>query len=51
MKRIICGTDFSTHAAEAANVAAALALRQNATLTLLHAVAPWEVEFLEKADC
>jgi nucleotide-binding universal stress UspA family protein len=48
MKRIICGTDFSAHAAEAANVAAALAVRNNATLTLLHAVAPWEVEMLDK---
>ena len=49
MKRIISGTDFSAHAAEAADVAAALAVRNNATLTLLHAVAPWEVEMLDKA--
>jgi nucleotide-binding universal stress UspA family protein len=49
VKRIICGTDFSTHAAEAANVAAALAARHNATLTLLHAVSPWQVEALNKA--
>lgn len=49
MKRIICGTDFSTHAAGAANVAAALATRHNATLTLLHAVPPWHVEALEQA--
>ena len=48
MKRIICGTDFSARAAEAANVAGALAVRNNATLTLLHAVAPGEVELLEK---
>lgn len=48
MKRIIIGTDFSAHAAEAANVASALAVRNNATLTLLHAVAPWEVEMLDK---
>ncbi len=38
MKRIICGTDFSIHAAEAANVAAALAAQHNATLTLTHVV-------------
>lgn len=48
MNRIICGIDFSTHAIEAANVAAALAVRNNATLTLLHAIAPWEAERLDK---
>src|SRR3954468_22031272 len=48
MKRIISGTDFSAHAAEAANVAAALAVRNNATLTLVHAIAPSELEMLDK---
>jgi nucleotide-binding universal stress UspA family protein len=46
--KIICGTDFSVHAAEAANVAASLAARQNSRLTLLHAVEPARVDFLSK---
>lgn len=34
--KIICGTDFSTHASEAANVAAALTTRLQGTLALAH---------------
>lgn len=34
--KIICGTDFSTHASEAANVAAALTTRLQGTLSLAH---------------
>ncbi len=33
---VICGTDFSVHAAEAANVAAAIARRVNEELVLVH---------------
>jgi nucleotide-binding universal stress UspA family protein len=33
---IVCGTDFSTHALEAANVAAAMAMRLGAPLLLVH---------------
>src|SRR5262245_25199838 len=36
--RILCGTDFSDNAREAADVAAALAERLNEPLVLLHAV-------------
>lgn len=36
--RVICGTDFSMHAAEAADVAAALARRSGHRLVLVHAV-------------
>ncbi|MBM3835565.1 MAG: hypothetical protein FJ403_20290 [Verrucomicrobia bacterium] len=35
-KRIVCGTDFSAHAAEAATVAALMAARLNKSLVLLH---------------
>jgi nucleotide-binding universal stress UspA family protein len=35
-QRILCGTDFSIHAAEAASVAARLALERNETLVLVH---------------
>jgi nucleotide-binding universal stress UspA family protein len=35
-KRIICGTDFSIHASEAADVAAALAKRLDEALVLVH---------------
>ena len=38
--KIICGTDFTVHAEEAANVAAALAVRCRSALTLVHAVEP-----------
>lgn len=34
--KIICGTDFSTHASEAANAAAAITARLNGTLSLVH---------------
>ncbi len=34
--KIICGTDFSTHASEAANVATALTARLRGTLSLVH---------------
>ena len=34
--KIICGTDFSTHASEAANAAAALTARLHGTLSLVH---------------
>jgi len=34
--KIICGTDFSTHASEAANAAAALTARLQGTLSLVH---------------
>lgn len=46
--KIICGTDFSVHAAHAADVAAAWAARRAATLKLVHAVAPAQFEFLSK---
>ena len=46
--RIVCGTDFSVHAANAAKVAAALAKRSNTALRLMHGVAPASVEFLSK---
>jgi nucleotide-binding universal stress UspA family protein len=36
--RIVCGTDFSVHAAQASTVAALLAARLNETLILMHAV-------------
>src|SRR6185436_16534963 len=36
--RIVCGTDFSVHAAQAANVAAELALRLHETVVLVHVV-------------
>jgi nucleotide-binding universal stress UspA family protein len=36
--KIICGTDFSVHAARAAEVGAALALRSNTELRLVHAI-------------
>lgn len=47
MRKIICGTDFSSSAREAADVAAALAVRSGAELTLLHAIPPWEGELME----
>lgn len=48
--RIICGTDFSIHAANAAQVAAALAKRGNTALRLMHGVAPASVEFLSREN-
>ncbi len=46
--KIVCGTDFTVHAEEAANVAAALVVRCRSTLTLVHAVEPAQIEFLSK---
>jgi nucleotide-binding universal stress UspA family protein len=43
---IVCGTDFSVYATHAANVAAALAVRRNSTLTLVHALEPARLDFL-----
>ncbi len=40
LNTIVCGTDFSIHAKEAANAAAALARRTGATLVLVHAYDP-----------
>lgn len=48
--RIVCGTDFSVHATEAANVAAALAARCNTTLRLVHAQTKSGLEFLSEAQ-
>ena len=48
--KIVCGTDFSVYAANAANVATALAKRDNAPLKLIHGVAPARVEFLSKEN-
>lgn len=45
---VTCGTDFSIHAANAADVAAALAARSKSTLRLIHAVEPATFEFLPK---
>src|SRR5262245_49891729 len=39
-KRIICGTDFSVHAAEAADVAAVIAKRLEETVVLVHVEEP-----------
>src|ERR1051325_5552931 len=36
--RVVCGTDFSVHATQAANVAAELAMRLDETLVLIHVV-------------
>lgn len=44
--KIVCGTDFSIHARQAADVAAALAGRSKTTLRLMHGVEPAAVEFL-----
>ena len=46
--KIVCGTDFSIHARNAADVAAALAGRSKTTLRLMHGVEPAAVEFLSK---
>ena len=43
---IVCGTDFSVQATEAANVAAALAARFRSALTLVHAIEPSQMNFL-----
>src|SRR5262245_40171883 len=39
-KRIICGTDFSVHAFEAAEVAAVMAKRVDETVVLIHVEEP-----------
>ena len=46
--KIICGTDFSQHAAEAARVAAALAIRLKDTVTLAHVFETTRYELLSK---
>ncbi len=46
--RIVCGTDFSVHAAKAADVAAALAERSKTTLRLVHALEPARLDLLPK---
>jgi nucleotide-binding universal stress UspA family protein len=46
--RIVCGTDFSIPAGNAAKVAAALARRSNSVLRLWHAVEPSGLEFVPK---
>jgi nucleotide-binding universal stress UspA family protein len=42
-QRVICGTDFSVHAAEAADVAAAIARRLGEPVVLVHAIEVWAV--------
>ena len=46
--KIIFGTDFSNQAERAIKVAARLAARSDSSLTLLHAVEPGPIEFMEK---
>ena len=46
--KIILGTDFSNEAIGAAKVAASLAAHTGSPLTLVHAVEPGPIEFLEK---
>ena len=46
--KIICGTDFSIHAAGSANVATALAARSHAPLKMVHALESSGLEFLSK---
>lgn len=48
--KIVCGTDFSVHAAEAASFAAAMAARRNGTLRLVHAISPRQVAGLLPAE-
>lgn len=48
--KIICGTDFSVHAAQAAEVAAAWAARSNGSLKLVHTLEPSGLEFLSQAQ-
>lgn len=48
--KILCGTDFSIHANEAANVAAAWAARSNGPLKLVHALETARLDFLSKKD-
>lgn len=46
--KVICGTDFSVHAAEAATVAAILTARLQGTLTLVHAYSEASLELPTK---
>lgn len=46
--KIVCGTDFSQHASEAADVAAALASRLNEPLALIHVFETTRYELLSK---
>ena len=46
--KVVCGTDFSQHAAEAADVAAALAARLNEPLALIHVMEATRYELLSK---
>lgn len=46
---IVCGTDFSIHARNAADVAAALAGRRKTTLKLVHALEPARLDLLPQA--
>jgi nucleotide-binding universal stress UspA family protein len=48
--KILCGTDFSVHANEAADVAAAWAARSNAPLKLVHALETARLDFLSQKD-
>lgn len=46
--KVVCGTDFSVHAAEAATVAAILTARLQGTLTLVHAYSEASLELPTK---
>lgn len=46
--KLVCGTDFSIHAANASSVAAALAKRSNSTLRLVHALEPSGLEYFSQ---
>ncbi|HNQ74737.1 MAG TPA: universal stress protein [Verrucomicrobiota bacterium] len=46
--KIVCGTDFSIHAASAADAAAAMAIRCKTPLELVHGLEPATLEFLSK---
>jgi len=46
--KIVCGTDFSQHAVEAANVAATLATRLNDTLVIVHVFDVTRYELISK---
>jgi nucleotide-binding universal stress UspA family protein len=48
--KIICGTDFSIHAAGAVNVAAALAMRGSVPLKLVHAIESSRLEVPAKPE-
>ena len=42
-QQIVCGTDFSAHAAEAADVGAAIAKRLGEAMVLIHAIDDWAI--------